>query len=97
MSAYVIVHVDVTDPDAYPDYARQVPATLAPHGGEFLVRGGETTVIEGEMPYGRHVIIRFPDRAAAEAWYSSPEYQEILAIRHASSTAVMLIADGFDG
>jgi uncharacterized protein (DUF1330 family) len=97
MSAYVIGHVDVTNPEGYPDYARQVPASLAPYGGEFLVRGGETTVVEGEMPFGRHVIIRFPDRAAAEAWYNSPDYQRILAIRQANSQAVMMIADGFDG
>ncbi len=97
MSAYVIVHVNVSNPEGYPEYARQVPATLAAHGGEFLVRGGETTVVEGEMPHGRHVVIRFPDRASAEAWYASPEYQRILAIRHANSQAVMLIADGFDG
>jgi uncharacterized protein (DUF1330 family) len=97
MSAYVIVHVTVTNPEAYADYARQVPATLAPHGGEFLVRGGETTVVEGEMPHARHVVLRFPNRAAAEAWHNSAEYQEILAIRHANSTGVMLIADGYDG
>jgi uncharacterized protein (DUF1330 family) len=97
MSAYVIVHVNVSNPEAYPEYARQVPASLAPFGGEFLVRGGETTVVEGEMPYARHVVIRFPDRASAEAWYASPDYQRILAIRQANSQAVMLIADGFDG
>ena len=97
MSAYVIGHVTVQSPEGYSDYTKQVPATLAPHGGEFIVRGGRTTVLEGEMPQDRHVVIRFPDRAAAEAWYGSPEYQEIIAIRHANSTGVMLIVDGYEG
>ncbi len=97
MSAYVIAHVNVSNPQGYPDYACQVPASLEPFGGEFLVRGGETTVVEGDMPHGRHVVIRFPDRASAEAWYNSADYQRILAIRRANSQGVMLIADGFDG
>ena len=96
MSAYVIGHMTVTSPEGYMDYAAQVPATLGPYGGEFIVRGGNTTVLEGELPHGRHVVIRFPDRAAAEAWYNSPEYQDIVSIRFAHSTGVLMIVDGYD-
>lgn len=96
MSAYVIGHMTVTSPEGYKDYAAQVPATLAAHGGQFLVRGGDATVVEGEMQQGRHVVIRFPDRAAAEAWYNSPEYQEIISIRFAHSNGVLMIVDGYD-
>lgn len=97
MSAYVIGHITVNDPDGYARYTSQVPGTLAQHGGAFVVRGGETTVMEGEMPHARHVVIRFPDRKAAEAWYNSPEYQAIVPVRQAHSTGVLMIADGFDG
>ena len=97
MSAFVIGHITVTSPQGYADYAKQVPPTLAAHGGEFVVRGGHATAIEGEMPHARHVVLRFPDRESAERWYNSPEYQEIIAIRHANSTGVMLIVDGYEG
>jgi uncharacterized protein (DUF1330 family) len=96
MSAYVIGHMSVTNPEGYKDYAAQVPATLAAHGGAFIVRGGHATTLEGEMPHGRHVVIRFPDRAAAEAWYNSPVYQEIVSIRFAHSSGVLMIVDGYD-
>lgn len=96
MSAYVIGHMTVTSPEGYKDYASQVPATLAAHGGAFLVRGGNTTVVEGELAHSRHVIIQFPDRAAAERWYNSPEYQEIISIRFAHSSGVLMIVDGYD-
>jgi uncharacterized protein (DUF1330 family) len=96
MSAYVIGHMTVTNPDGYKEYVSGVPATLAAHGGEFVVRGGQTTVLEGDMPHARHVVIRFPDRAAAERWYNSPEYQEIVTIRFAHSNGVLMIADGHD-
>ena len=95
MGAYVIGHMTVKDPEGYARYASRVPETLARHGGEFVVRGGPTTVMEGEMPHARHVVIRFPDRAAAEAWYNSPEYQEILPVRQAHSTGILMIADGY--
>lgn len=96
MSAYVIVHLTVASPEGFADYSSQVPATLAEHGGEYLVRGGHTTVIEGDMPHDRHVVLRFPDRAAADAWYNSPEYQEIISIRFAHSNAVVILVDGYD-
>lgn len=97
MSAYVIGHITVSNPEGYAGYTKHVPATLAAYGGEFAVRGGAATTIEGEMPHARHVVLRFTDRAAAERWYNSPEYQEIIAIRHANSTGVMVIVDGFEG
>jgi len=43
------------------------------------------------------VVLAWPDRAAAERWYNSPEYQAILPIRLANSTGVMTIVDGCDG
>lgn len=97
MSAYVIGHITVRDPEGYGRYTAQVPGTLASHGGAFVVRGGRTTVMEGDMPQERHVVIRFPDRAAAEAWYHSAEYQAIIPIRQAHATGVLMIADGYDG
>lgn len=96
MSAYVIVHLTVTSPEGFMEYASQVPATLALYDGEYLVRGGDTTVVEGEMPHGRHVVLRFPNRDAAERWYNSPEYQDIVSIRFAHANAVLMIVDGYD-
>src|ERR1700722_6446499 len=47
---YVIAEIEVTDPATFQKYAEQVPATLAPFGGHFLVRGGKITPLEGEAP-----------------------------------------------
>lgn len=95
MSAYVIGHITVTNAEGYAGYTARVPGTLIPHEGEFVVRGGETTVLEGEIGHSRHVAIRFPDRTRAEAWYNSPAYQEIVPIRQANSTGVLMLAEGF--
>lgn len=96
MPCYTVGHITVNNPEGYQEYARQVPATIAAHGGEYLVRGGTATDIEGTMPHDRHVVLRFASREVAEAWYTSPEYQAILPIRLANSTGVMTIVDGYE-
>ena len=81
MAAYVIVDVEVLDPEAYTEYTRDVPATLEPFGGRFLVRGGAVTTLEGEWRPQRAVLIEFPSVEQATAWYRSPEYQAIVPVR----------------
>jgi uncharacterized protein (DUF1330 family) len=44
----------------------------------------------------RHVVIEFPDYAAALACYRSPEYQENIKRRLPHSVADLLIIEGYD-
>jgi len=96
MAAYVVNEIRVKDLATFQTYAAQVPPTLAPFGGRYVVRSGATEAIEGEAP-GRIVILEFPDRAAALAWRASPAYQAILPIRDATSTSRVYVVDGYDG
>lgn len=82
MAAYVIVDVEVLDPEAYREYTRQVPATLEPYGGRFIVRGGAYETLEGDWRPQRIVILEFPSVEQARAWHASPAYTAILPIRH---------------
>jgi uncharacterized protein (DUF1330 family) len=93
MPAYVIADVEIVNAERYADYSAQVPATLEPYGGRFLVRGGATT-IEGDWLPRRLVIIEFPSIDAAHRWYESPEYQAILGIRDGAATVRVMIGDG---
>lgn len=92
MAAYVIVGVDVDDPDAYSTYSRDVPATVEAHGGRFLVRGGDWTTLEGEWPSSRIVVLEFPSVEHATAWHESPEYQAILPIRQQNAKTHFMVA-----
>jgi uncharacterized protein (DUF1330 family) len=58
------------------------------------VRGGEFEVVEGDWAPGRVVVIEFPDRDAALAWWRSDGYQELAKIRRSASTAKILVVDG---
>src|SRR5918993_1504557 len=77
MPAYVIVGLDITEPEAYEEYRRQVPATLVPYGGQFVVRGGAFRVLEGDWPASRTVVLAFPSVEQVTAWYESAAYQAI--------------------
>lgn len=96
MSGYVITNFQVTDAELYASYAARASATIAAHGGEYLARGGATHTLEGEVPAGRVVVIRFPSVEAATAWYYSPEYAELRAIRQKAAHGSLFITTGLD-
>jgi uncharacterized protein (DUF1330 family) len=93
MAAYVIVDVEVLNPEPYEEYRKQVPATLQPYGGRFIVRGGKYQTLEGEWEPQRIVVLEFPSMEQARAWYNSPEYQDVMSIReeHARTHFLTLV------
>ena len=94
MAGYVIAIVDVTNAEAYQEYARQVPVTIAKYGGHYLVRAGKHELREGEWPGTRTVILEFPSLARALEWYDSPEYKPLRPIRQANSSASIVFFEG---
>ena len=96
MKALCIVYTNVDDWEGFDRYRSQVVPTLEPYGAKFLVRGGAFTTVEGEMPFERIVVLEFPLRDAAEAWYQSDVYQPVLAIRLAATRCQFVIVDAVD-
>lgn len=94
MSAYIIVQVEVTDPETYKTYAAQVLPIMEQYGGEFIVRGGDMEILEGDWPYPRVVVIKFPDMERAKAWQASPEYEGPKALRQSASRGNMIVVEG---
>ncbi|MGI9420740.1 MAG: DUF1330 domain-containing protein [Geminicoccaceae bacterium] len=94
MAAYVVAQIDVHDPEGFQRYREKVAPLVAAYGGRYLVRGGEVTTLEGKLPAPRLVIIEFEDRAAAERWYHSDDYQEILSLRLDSADGSAAIVEG---
>ena len=93
MPAYVIANVTVHDPEGYKAYTAQTPKSIADAGGRFIARGGEVEVLEGDWSPDRLVIVEFPSLEAARAWYTSPEYDEIKAIRLAHADSQLVLVD----
>lgn len=94
MAAYVVVEIEVTDPQTYEDYRRQVPPSIEKYGGRFLARGGRAERLEGDWEPKRIVILEFKDLATAKAWHESAEYAGPKKIRQRSSRARMIGVEG---
>jgi uncharacterized protein (DUF1330 family) len=94
MAVYVIASVDVVDSEGYEEYRRRVPATIAQYGGRYLARGGATEVLEGSWSPERCVIVEFPDMAQFKAWWSSPEYLPVRAIRERTAKSQLVVTQG---
>src|SRR5215469_3883728 len=74
MPAYIVALIDIKDPVKYKGYGDgwDFKSFTEDYGGELLMISDEPEVIEGELS-GRLVIMKFPDRDKARAWYDSPE------------------------
>ena len=94
MPAYIVAHIDVTDPVGYEDYRRLVLDTLTPFGGRFLVRGATPEILEGSWDPKRLVILEFADADTARTWWASPGYAAAKAIRQATSKGTLVLLEG---
>jgi uncharacterized protein (DUF1330 family) len=94
MSAYVIVEIDVSDPEKYEQYKKLAFTSVTAHGGKYIVRGGSSDVFEGEWSPKRIVVLEFESMAKARAWYHSEDYQDAKQIRLQASIANMICVEG---
>ena len=93
MTAYWVAHVEVTDPDAYAEYASRATSVIEAHGGEFLARATRTVWLEGNER-ARNVVVRFPSVEDAEACYRSEAYQEALNYARDAAIRDLCIIEG---
>jgi uncharacterized protein (DUF1330 family) len=97
MSAYLVADIEITDPEGYAEYGKAVVESIAAFGGRFIVRGGAIEVREGAWSPKRLVILEFPSMERLRAWYDSPEYAPMLALRKRSAVANLLLVEGVPG
>lgn len=96
MSALIIVDIEVLDPVPYEDYKRLASASIAAHGGRYLVRGGASEVLDGEWTPRRLVVLQFDSVEKAKAWRASPEYAEAKKVRERCARSNMIVVEGVD-
>lgn len=94
MAAYMLVDAQVNDPAQYERYRALAPAAIAKYGGRYLVRGGATTVLEGEWQPHRVVVLEFPTVDGAKRFYDSPEYREARALREGAVRMSIFVVEG---
>lgn len=95
MASYLIFEIDITDPSWAPEYGEKVKPLVVKHGGKVIIRSNEAVRIEGSREIPTVVVVlEFPTREAAEAWYNDPEYKPLIGLRNTGSSAEGLLVDG---
>lgn len=94
MSVYIVSRVNLTDEAAMTSYFAAAPATVEQYGGKYLARTNDLTTLEGDEEIDRMVILEFPTKEAAEAWYHSEEYKPLRDQRWAASDAKIIMLPG---
>ncbi len=94
MSAYVIVEVDVEDPEKFERYRELVPPIVQQYGGRYVVRGGSPEVLEGTWVPKRIVVLEFDNVQRVKEFVESEEYQPVKQIRLEAARANMIVVEG---
>ena len=93
MAAYLIADIVWHDAERYKEIEQAVPALIEKHGGKYIVRGGDPSVIEGDWSPLRLIVVEFPDREAFLAFYNDPEYEPYKTLRQSISDSKLVIVD----
>ena len=94
MAAYIVVEVNIIKPERYEEYKAMATASIKKYGGKYIVRGGNSELIEGDQPLHRIVILEFESMEQGLAWYHSEDYKEGRELRNAITESRMYIVEG---
>lgn len=94
MKVYLVLDFAINNLAAFSKYIEDIPAQIAKHGGQYLVRGVQPTCIEGDWKSERMVIIEFPERTNAEAFLTDPTINDLFKIRQETTTSKLVLVDG---
>lgn len=82
---YLVALLTIHDRARYQQYEAGFVEIFMRFGGSLLSVEESPTVLEGDWPLTRTVLISFPSQAEAMAWYRSDDYQALMQHRLAAS------------
>ena len=93
--AYIVVDVDIHNPEIYEEYKQNVVPIVTAFGGEYIARGGALDVVQDELwRPTRMVLLKFPSMDQAKAFVDSPEYAPVKKMRLDNSAGTLVIVEG---
>ncbi|HME77689.1 MAG TPA: DUF1330 domain-containing protein [Mycobacterium sp.] len=93
---FVIVQILINDRDAYHQYETAGHQEIFDKfSGKVVGLDEKVEIVEGSWPFTRTVLIEFPSKELARAWYESDEYQAVAGLRHGSTTSNLVLVSGF--
>ena len=97
MKYYCVAELDITDRAWVSDYVRNVTKLVERHGGRYLARTSNIEKLEGERKAPQiFLIIEWPSRDAALAFYESDEYKPYRSSRMEGARSELALVAGED-
>ena len=95
MSVIAIVNIEISDIEKYVERGNveQAGSTVTQYGGTYLVRAGNTVVIEGDPKPARVILIEFDSMENFNKWYDSNEYAPWKKVRHRLAKNDMFVVE----
>jgi uncharacterized protein (DUF1330 family) len=95
MPAYMIVTAKIADRDAFINgYGAAAAKLVGQFGGKYIVRGRGAALLEGSFGEGASMVIsEWPDKAAATAFWNSPDYAEVKKLREGIAECQVLLIE----
>jgi uncharacterized protein (DUF1330 family) len=92
MMIYAYAKLTVSSSQALAHYRDVAGPALAKHGGKVESAAKEFTVLDGS-PDAPNVaaLLSFPDKAAALAWATDPELEDVHALRRSAGASDILL------
>jgi uncharacterized protein (DUF1330 family) len=96
--AYLIVEMNISNPEQYKEYMARAPEAVKAAGGEYLVRGGKQETLEGDWQPHRVAVLRFPSYEQAKAFYQGEKYTQARGHREGATEYFnMVLVEGVPG
>ena len=95
MKGYVVcVYKSIANEEKLKEYAIKAKVAVEKFEGKFLIRGGKSTIKEGDKS-PRTVVIEFPSYNEAITFYQSKEYQDAHSILKGHVERQFQLVEGF--
>ena len=94
MPAYVISEVEILNEAAAKRYMELAESSITAYNGQYLARGVNPEVVEGEPTKRRFVMVKFPSLKRAHEWYESSAYAKALQFRGQALDRRLMFVDG---
>ena len=97
MKCYFVVPIKISDDSFVADYVANVTPLVHKHGGQYIARTPHMEKLEGAGdPPDIFVLVEWPSKEAAKAFYDDPAYQPYKQSRQAGSSGDFFMVAGED-
>ncbi|OSZ67015.1 hypothetical protein CAP39_11190 [Sphingomonas sp. IBVSS1] len=96
MTAWLVITARIHDREKFiTGYGPAAARLVAQFGGRYVIRAPGAVCLEGDGMDGASVVVsEWPDRAAALAFWNSPEYAEVKKLREGlADVQIMLVGE----